>query len=55
MAEAVCERRLSEGRCKVTRKGCSEVNVQDLSDDERTRRSDRMKEMWRKKREATNG
>lgn len=46
MAKQVCERRLSERRCVLKRDGtCRIVKKQNLSDEERTRRSERMKKM----------
>jgi len=45
IAEQVCEKRLLDGRCKKTKTGCREVRRQNISEEERTRRSERMKKI----------
>jgi hypothetical protein len=50
IAEAVCEKRLAEGKCSKDKKGrCKEVRKMNLSDEERVRRSERMKNLRKEK------
>jgi hypothetical protein len=44
IAQAVCEKFLAEGKCSKDKKGkCKEVRTMNLSDEERAKRSERMK------------
>lgn len=45
IAKTVCEARLASGKCRVTKAGCEEAIKQNISDEERQRRSDRMKNL----------
>ena len=43
--EKVCDQNLSAGTCKRVRDGCRIVKVMNISDEERVKRSDRMKKI----------
>lgn len=51
IAEAVCENRLAKGKCRKTKTGCKEVKMVNISDEERTRRSEQMKNIRKQKEE----
>lgn len=47
--EVVCDRNLSTGACRRIKGGCKSVKVVNISDEERTRRSEAMKNKWKEK------
>jgi hypothetical protein len=50
IAEQVCVKRLAEGKCSKDKKGkCKKVKVMNLSDEERAKRSERMKNLRKEK------
>jgi hypothetical protein len=55
IAEAVCAKRLAEGKCSKDKRGkCREVRIMNLSDEERAKRSERMKNLRKKEEENGN-
>ena len=49
IAEAVCENRLAKGKCRKTKTGCKEVRTVNISDEERVKRSEQMKNIRNKR------
>ena len=50
LASAVCENNLASGKCKIDRKGiCREVRTVNISEEERERRSEAMKNLRKRK------
>jgi len=45
MDEIVCDKNLSAGTCKRVREKCQVVRVMNISDEERVKRSERMKNL----------
>jgi hypothetical protein len=53
VAEEVCQARRSRGECRESKGGCKKIKKQNLSDEERARRSEAMKKIRRQKEEVT--